>query len=233
MPIAMRARRVVWWFQSGVERLRSSSRRVWWTSFLLVSLLSGLWGLANPPFAGPDEPAHVVRAVALDHGQLTGKDASPRVKRVLRATGRQDYLVVRAPKIFGSASTTTCFAYHPELTAACLRFTGSSRDADVVTYVARHPPTYYGVVGVVSWLYRPGSGTVYLMRFLGALMAGAFIATAITDLRRSAAPRLVAAGLLIAITPMVLFMSSLVHPSGPEIAASVALWVCGLVLVSR
>ncbi len=40
-----------------VDALGSSARRVWWTSFVLVILLSGLWGIANPPFAAPDEPA--------------------------------------------------------------------------------------------------------------------------------------------------------------------------------
>jgi hypothetical protein len=211
---------------------RSSSRRVWWTSFLLVTLLIELWGLANPPFAGPDEPAHIIRAVALDHGQLTGKKLTPRIEKTIPRGGRHDYLVVRAPKIYRSASMTTCFAYRQDVTAACLRFKGPSRDADVVTYVARHPPPYYAFVGVVSWVYPPGSGAVYLMRFLDALLTGAFIATAITALRRFAAPTVVATGLVLAVTPMVLFMSSVVNPSAPEIAAAIALWVCGLALVS-
>src|SRR5712692_10913288 len=108
MPIAMRARRVVWWFQSGVERLRSSSRRVWWTSFLLATLLSGLGVLANPPFAGPDEPAHVIRAVALDHGQLTGKEPNPPLSRVFKPVGAST-LVVRAPAIYEPVSGPPCF----------------------------------------------------------------------------------------------------------------------------
>jgi hypothetical protein len=71
------------------------------------------------------------------------------------------------------------------------------------------------------------------MRLIGAVITGAFIATAITALQRTAAPRLVAAGLLVAITPMVLFVSSAVTPSVSEIAAALALWVCGLALVSQ
>jgi predicted membrane protein DUF2142 len=215
-----------------LEGLRRSNRRAWWTSFVLVSLLSGLWALANPPYAAPDEPAHVIRAVALDHGQLTGKELTPRLKKKL-ANGREDSLIVRVPAIYGSATQTACFPYSPDTTAACLEFSGSTREVDDLTYVARHPPAYYAAVGVASWLHRPGSGVLYLMRFLGALMTGALIATAIAALRRLEVPALAAAGLLFAVTPMVLFTSSVVNPSGLEIAASIAVWVCGLVLVSQ
>jgi hypothetical protein len=118
------------------------------------------------------------------------------------------------------------------VSASCFSFAGSTEDIDIAIYTARHPPAYYALVGVVSWLHSPGSSTVYLMRFLGALITGAFVATAITALRRSAAPRLLAAGLLLALTPMVLFISGIVNPSAAEIAASLAFWVAGLVLVA-
>jgi Predicted membrane protein (DUF2142) len=225
----MRALRAASSFGSVVRGLTSSSRRVWWTSFLLVAALGAIWGLANPPFAGPDEPAHVIRAHAIDHGELTGDDPSRQVPKI---RGEQDVLVVRAPAIYRSAAETLCFAFRRDVPATCLAFAGSSLDTDVATSAARHPPAYYAVVGVVSWLYRPGAGTVYLMRFAGALIMGAFVATAITTLRRSAAPSLLAAGLLLAVTPMVLFVSGVVNPSVSEIAASLAFWVAGLVLVS-
>jgi hypothetical protein len=225
----MHARRVTLWLRSVVEGLTASSRRVWWTSFLLVATLGAMWGLASPPFAGPDEPAHVIRSHALDHGQLTGDEPRP---RVAKRQGEQDVLVVRAPAIYRSAAETVCFAFRRDVPASCLEFAGTTHETDVATSAARHPPAYYAVVGTVSWLHRPGAGTVYLMRFLGAIIMGAFAATAITSLRRSTAPSLVAAGLLLAVTPMVLFVSGVVNPSVLEIAASLALWVAGLVLVS-
>ena len=217
-------------FRSAVERLRSSPRRVWWTTFVLVTVLSGLWGLANPPFAAPDEPAHVKRAVALDHGELTGKSLSPRLLRNLR--GDTSNLVVRVPAVYATAQPA-CFAFKPNTSAACLLVGGSSRDVDTLTTAGRHPPAYYAVVGVASLVSSPGSGTLYLMRLIGAAMTGAFVATAMTALQRTTAPRLIATGLLVAITPMVLFVSSAVTPSVPEIAAALALWVSGLVLVSQ
>ena len=224
----MRAGRFVSWLQTLVAGLLSSSRRRWMTSFLLVSSLGAMWGLANPPFAGPDEPGHVTRAHALDHGELTGNEPHRQTQR----SEEQSVLVVRAPRIYRSATGTLCFPFHSEIPASCLRFSGSTRDADVTTSAARHPPAYYGVVGVASWLSRPGTATVYLMRFIGALIMGAFAATAITAVRRAAAPRLVAAGVLLAFTPMVLFISGVVNPSVSEVAASLTFWVAGLVLVS-
>jgi hypothetical protein len=203
---------------------------VWWSSFVLVSVLAGLWCLASPVYAGPDEPSHVIRAVAIDHGQLTGNELSPRLKRQLRE-GRKDYLMVRVPAFYGPTGTPTCFSYQPNVTAACFRFTGSTREVNGATYVARNPPAYYTMVGVTSWVGLRGSSAVYVMRFVSAFITSAFVATAITAVRKSAAPRLVAVGLAIAITPMFLFMNSVVNPSGLEISASLVVWVCGLILV--
>ena len=224
----MRADRSVSWLQTLVAGLLSSSRRRWMVSFLFVTTLGALWGFANPPFAGPDEPAHVIRAHALEHGQLTGNEPSRQTKR----SEEQQVLVVRAPRIYRSATGTLCFPFHRDTSASCEKFSGSTRDTNVATSSARHPPAYYGVVGVASWLFRPGAAVVYLMRFIGALIMGALVATAITALRRAPTPRLVAAGVLLAVTPMTLFVSGIVNPSVSEIAASLTLWVAGLVLVS-
>jgi hypothetical protein len=228
----MRTSRVASRLRSVVEALSSTPRRVWWTSFVLVALLCGLWALANPPFAAPDEPQHIIRAVALDHGQLTGSTPSPQQDARLR--DRKDYLMVRAPAFyFAAAVKTECFARRPFRSAGCFRLDGPTNVGEVPTYVARHPPGYYAVVGTVSWVDRPGSGSVYAMRFISGLITAAFVATAITALRRSTAPRLLAAGLAIAITPMVLFVGSTVNPSAPEIASSLTFWVCGLLLVRQ
>jgi Predicted membrane protein (DUF2142) len=214
-----------------VRKLQATPRRVWWSSFVIVTSLTVLWSLASPVFAGPDEPAHVIRAVALDHGQLTGRDPRRPLGKTLQPVGASAR-VVRAPEVFGSVGTRPCFAGKPDEVALCLDFTGPTRDTDLVTYAAGQPPVYYAAVGVASWLWRPGVAGFYLMRFLSALVTGALIATAITALRWFSAPRLLAAGLVLAITPTVLFIGGVVHPSGPEIAAAIALWTSGLALVS-
>jgi Predicted membrane protein (DUF2142) len=226
--VAMRTGRVAPSFASAIAWLLSSLRRVWWTTFALATLLSGLWSLANPPFAGPDEPAHVIRAHAIDRGELTGRTPSRRL--LARLGGDRSNLVVRAPEVY-VATGIECFAFDRNVTAECLRGESSRDETDALTSAARHPPAYYAAVGVVSFVSPPGSGTVYLMRLLTGAITGAFVATAVTALRRTAGSGFVAIGLLFAITPMVLFVSGIVNPNAPEIAAALALWVCGLQLV--
>ena len=203
---------------------------MWWTTFLLLIALGGLWALANPLFAAPDENSHVIRAVALDHGQLTGDTRRQRVHRRLDVT--PEALGVRVPAIYGNEQSA-CFAFEPNTTADCAHLEGSRHDAEELTTAGRHPPSYYAVVGIASWVYHPGSGVVYLMRFLTVLITAALVATTITAILRATARRIVAIGVLFAVTPMVLFVGSSVNPNGPEIAAAIALWVCGLVLVSQ
>src|SRR2546423_10752544 len=94
--------------RSMVDGLRSNNRRVWWTSFALVTLLCGLWAFANPPLAGPDEPSHVLRAVAIDRGQLTGRSLTPAFLDQFKHA-RLDSLLVRVPAFYAS-NATSCFA---------------------------------------------------------------------------------------------------------------------------
>jgi hypothetical protein len=226
----MPKRRVASWWRSALHPLESSRRRLWWTTFLLVTAVGGLWSLANPLFAAPDENSHVIRAVALDHGELTGDEQEARLRPLLDVT--PEALRVRVPAIYVNEESA-CFAFQPNTTAQCAHVEGSTRDVDALTTAGRHPPSYYAVVGVASWVWRAGPGVVYLMRFLSVLMSAAFIATALTALRRTSVPRVAAIGVLFAVTPMVLFVGSSVNPNGPEIAAAIAVWVCGLVLASQ
>lgn len=205
--------------------LRASRRRQWWTTFLLVSLLSGLWVLANPLFSGPDEPAHVIRAEAITRGQWTGTEPGAE-----EAVG--GHLEVTVPKIYANIEVD-CFKFRRDVPAACQSFEGSSELGPALTSAGRHPPAYYVAVGAASRPYPPGSGSVYLMRLLGVLVTGAFVASAVVALRRVAAPRLAAVGLLVAITPMVLFVSGVVNPSALEIASAIILWVGGFILVTQ
>ncbi len=152
----MRSGRILSSLRSMVDGLRSNNRRVWWTSFALVTLLCGLWAFANPPLAGPDEPSHVLRAVAIDRGQLTGRSLTPAFREQFKHD-RLDYLLVRVPAFY-AATRPACFARVGSRTAECLQFTNSTREVDGATYVARHPPAYYAIVGVASRYRVSGYG---------------------------------------------------------------------------
>jgi Predicted membrane protein (DUF2142) len=224
----MRPGRAIVWMRSAVEGLRSSPRRAWLTTFVLATLLSGLWAWANPLFAAPDEQTHVIRAVALDHGQLIGEKLAGRFREL--QTDRPSFRVVQVPEVY--EWRTPCFAFQPEQTPTCQQFAGSTRNVDSITTAGRHPPAYYAVVGIASRVWSPGSGTVRAMRLMTAAVAGALIASAANAIRRTASS-IVTTGMLFALTPMALFLSGTVNPSAPEIAGAIALWTSGLVLVSR
>src|ERR687897_828137 len=119
--------RVASWWRSALRPLESSRRRLWWMTFLLVTAVAGLWSLANPLFAAPDENSHVIRAVALDHGELTGDEQEERLRPLLDVT--PDALKVRVPAIYVNEESA-CFVFQPNTTARCAHVEGSTRDVD-------------------------------------------------------------------------------------------------------
>src|SRR5436190_23792328 len=122
---------------STVSSLRSTPRRQFVTTFVLVAALTGLWGLATPLFANADEPAHVVRAASVARGELVGKTP--------RSSLLKGYTFVRLPAIYDSAGRDlNCFARKPNRDVSCDTFTGSeSCTNDLITDAACYPPPYY------------------------------------------------------------------------------------------
>jgi Predicted membrane protein (DUF2142) len=183
------------------------------------------WGMSSRPFAGPDETAHYLRALTLANGQLVGPQApntllglqpplSP-VAQTFETANSRGVLVPRAlspPRVPcrpGRADRGVCH----EST-----YTGNY---EPVPYVL--PAIALAVSGRVqsaSWLARAGS----------AVLPAAFLALAAFLVWDGTVLSLL--GLLLAVTPMVLFISSVVNPSGLEIAASIA-FLSGLLRVSR
>jgi Predicted membrane protein (DUF2142) len=196
----------------------------WWASFALFAVMGLAWVLATPIFAAPDEPAHVIRAVSVGHGQLLGDDPVPPVPPMFGST-----LQVKAPAIYNHVNLT-CFIGRRDTSANCLKLTGSRADTEVNTYVAHHPPAYYAAVGFLSRWVRPGENQVLVMRALGMLAIAALLASALESLRRVAAPVWAGAGFAVALSPMVMFLAGTVSPSGIEIGAAMGVWVHGAVL---
>jgi hypothetical protein len=206
---------------------RPPSRRVqWWVSFVLFTMLVTAWTLANPLFAGVDEGAHAIRAASVARGELIGSTRP----------GAPDHVrFVEVPKPFVRGSTAAgCYVGNPEGSAACAPSIDGGGDELALEPLSngRFPPTPYGVVGLPSLVW-PSSFGVYLMRALGAALCGALLASALLSLRETRIQWLAASGLAFALTPMVLYVTSIVNPSNLEIAGGVALWASGVVLVSK
>ena len=198
-----------------------STRRVWWISFALFSLLGILWATALPLFAGPDEPSHVTRAVSVERGQWLGNKI-PRTNGGWRAIDITEVVV--------SSSSVSCYAFQNNATADCLKYKGSERIVHSDTPAGTYFPLYYSVVGIPSLISVQARG-VYLMRYLSALLCGALLASALASVRSFPSGRVGALGLAVAVTPVVLFINGTVNPQSLEIPAAIAAWGSALALI--
>jgi hypothetical protein len=215
---------------SRLARLTATRRTRWWTTFLLTALVAGVWGATTPLFGAPDEPAHVIRAAGVVRGDLVGTTRE----------GEPDYVrYVSVPAIFDSVTIpyvgephlrTVCFAFDRNVTPDCLSFSGSKDPRPVPTHVGLYPPVYYGMVGAASLGLASVSG-VLLMRAATVLVCAALVAWACWSARRAPNHRAALLGVLLALTPMTLFLFGSVNPSAVEIAAAIALWAAGGMLV--
>lgn len=221
-----------------MDRRAPSHRRQWWALFAVLALLATMWSLASPLFSVPDEPAHVVRAAAVARGQLTGtqvEGSGPDDRCVADVagpdTGPVSCTYFDLPAVFAAAyDVPGCFNFTPEVTADCAPpLRGSTRVTPVATTAGSNPPLFYLLAGIPS-LPFPSELGVRLMRVAGAAASAALLASAF--LSAGHASRLAVAGVLVAVTPMTLYLAGSVNPNGLEAAAAVGLWASGAALAT-
>ena len=203
------------------ERL-ATARGIWISSFLIVFLMSACWALAAPYNAVPDEPAHAMRAWSVAHGQVfASRTSDPDV------VGG----VVDVPPFY-ARTDPACFAFQPDRTAECQTIGLGGGTVEGATTAARAPVYVYAVVGLPTLLLSGGDGYM-AMRLWQAALCAALIASACVSARRRWSGGWLPVGLIVAVTPMVLYLAGAINPSGLEIAAAIGVWVSGLVLISE
>ncbi len=205
--------------------LKAPERRRWWAYFGVFFALGSLWALADPPFGSPDEISHTVRAAAASRGQILGRPVEGEADAVL---------AVDAPEYLATAGDQTeCWVTKPGAVPGCAGpYSDRGRDIPVGTSAGRHPPLYYVMVGLPSALFHSAQG-MYLSRIVSAALVGALLASAFASLGLLREARWMAATATYAVTPMALFLAGSVNPNGIEIAAAIAVWATGLVMVTR
>jgi hypothetical protein len=80
-------------------------------------------------------------------------------------------------------------------------------------------------------LFGDSRATVYAMRLVSAGVSALFLTLAITSVLWWSRRRTLLVGLALALTPQVLFLGSVVNPSGLEISAALCLWTSASVLL--
>src|SRR6185437_3331059 len=159
------------------------------------------WTFATPLGAAPDEPAHTTQAVAIVRGQFD--------ERQVPVGKTSSIAFVRVP----------CWVDNPWLRT---QFSGCTRPHATTglapTEFSNYPPLYYVFVGLPSLLVS-GNAAIYTMRVTGDVLNAVLIAIGIWLLFRYYPRRTPLIGVLVALSPMVLFMMSVLNDSGLEIAA--------------
>lgn len=205
-----------------LRRLLDTDRGVWIASFLLIFIMSSCWALSSPFNAAPDEPAHALRAWSVAHGQIFAS-----------RTDDPDVLggIVEVPPFY-ARTDPACFAFQPDRTAECQSIGLGSGTVEASTSAARAPVYVYAVVGLPTLVFGDGDGYM-AMRLWQAALCAALLASACVSARRRWSRSWMPIGMVVAVTPMSLYLAGAINPSGIEIAAAIGLWVSGLVLVAE
>ena len=100
------------------------------------------------------------------------------------------------------------------------------------TQFSNSPPLYYVVTGIPS-LFLSGASALYAMRLVSCLLNAGLVALGISLLIRYYPRRTPLVGVLIALSPMVLFLMAVVTSSGLEISSGFATWCGALCIVEH
>jgi hypothetical protein len=188
--------------------------------WFLLAALATLWALATPISGSPDEPAHVIKAASVVRGELLPAE--------MQATGG----VVHVPAAIAHENLVGCFAFHPDTPASCAPpFTGDPAEIVATTTSASlYNPLYYWLVGWPS-LAMPDTAGIYAMRIMSAVLTTFFLAAAFRLVASWPRRQVPALGVLLAITPIVLYLSATVNPNALEFTAGLALFAGMLSIV--
>jgi len=184
--------------------------RRFWFVWALLFVVVGMQSLGVPRGAGPDEPAHLIRAAALVRGDVFGEpQGEDPASRLFDAPG------------WAGQPGPGCFAFRPGQAASC----ATSTDSPAVSTAGSYPVFGHVLPGVAT-LLPGGASTAWASRLADALIPTLLVAWAITRLAASG-ERVAVAAVLLALTPMALFSMAVVNPSGLVIGGAIALWISG------
>jgi hypothetical protein len=202
------------------------------------ALVLGAWVVTNPPSAAPDEPSHFAKALAAGDGQLAGKPSGLSAEFIAHNFGAKSVTQLsRSFRAFDIPAASNyqslpCFAFQENVTARCQR-----NDTGVDPYISiigAYPPYTYIPAGLAAKAADGRQSKLWLARFASAAISLALIAVAAGILwgENPRRRRFRLLGLLVAVTPMAIFLGSEVGANGIEIAGGVAVAASVLRLAS-
>jgi hypothetical protein len=191
--------------------------------------LIAAWTIGNPLGRAPDEPSHYVRALAAGTGDLHGERISVSPGSYPPVQARWVAGISRSfemPARLAIDQTPPCPLANPTVPADCQRRWPSPGAARQTSNVGSYQPYTYVPIGAAMqtattrWTaFVLGRVTVAAASLALLILAGAVLWQGRE--RRGPNPVLVL-GLLLAVTPMAVFLAATLNPSGLEVAAGVA-----------
>ena len=184
--------------------------------FLAILSLIVVWSTMLPLFAGPDEHSNFIKSAAVIRGELVGKNV-PASPEMFYWTTSVDI----DPRFSTALAGPACFIFVSEKPACDVPVGSIAIVSDPPwTQMGRYPPIVFLVSGVGT-LFGPRDLSAFASRYVVGLLCALFLAVSIHGLRRRART---VVGVLIAITPGVIFISAVNNTSGVEICSAVLLW---------
>jgi hypothetical protein len=190
--------------------------------------------LGTPRYAGPDERSHVVRGAALVRGELFGErptdwlaehggeDLPVGATDIAQANPDSAAVAVFDVPRWLTQPDDVCFRGQPGVSASCATVVETA-GSGVLSTAATYPVWAYLLPGVAT-LVVDSPRVVWLARALSALVPVALVAATlarlVADNRRAAG-----ASMLLAMTPMVVFVFAVVNPSGLAVAGAMTVWI--------
>ena len=204
-------------------------RRVARTPAIVIATYAALglaWAITNAPFAAPDEEAHYVRAIGIGNGSLVGTPAPAYTSHAFDplqlAWTRQAARAVAIPPGL-SPLGVGCEIGGPGMSAACSdRAAPNSTTTTEITPVGTYEPLPYLLPAALMRLANHAAGADRLARVASLLVWVAMLAIAAAALWDAEAGIAAFAGLMVAISPMAVFIGSSLNGSSLEIAGSAA-----------
>ncbi len=177
-------------------------------------LLQAAWVVATQPFGGPDEPSHYLRALSIVNGKLIGPKV-PYPGRGMSAAqlafANHDTTAVLVPTPARAPYEGTCGATgQPLLHGSCLMPDPNGN----------FPPLAYLLPAAALSTTHSAQVGLWRMRIVSVVPALAFLLLAVLLLWDGTAWSVL--GLLLSVSPMVLYTGSLLNPSGLQITACLA-----------
>lgn len=203
--------------------LRAGSAR--WVLLASYAALGLAWVFSDPPFTGPDEAAQFLRAVGISDGALIGApghgppvSAVPLQQEAMASTSRA---VIVPPGL--SPDAYSCELLEPAISAACTdNAPENPTSVRQFSYVGTYQPLPFLLPALVLRADGHAAGALRLARLATLAIWLALLAVTIWALwdESFGAPSLV--GIILALTPMVVYLGASMSDSSTEIMASLA-----------